>query len=33
MEGNPVVIRANDQQVTLSQEGISISIRERESMG
>ncbi len=33
MEGNLVVIRVNDQQVTLSQEGISISIRERESMG
>jgi maltose phosphorylase len=32
-EGNPVVIRVNDQQLTLSQEGISISIRERESIG
>jgi maltose phosphorylase len=33
IEGNPVVIKVNDQLVTLSQEGISISIHERESMG
>ena len=33
VQGNQVVIKVNDQQLTLSQEGISISIRERESMG
>jgi maltose phosphorylase len=33
IEGNPVVIKVNGQLVTLSQEGISISIHERESMG
>lgn len=33
VEGGPVAIKINDQEMTLGQEGISISIKERESIG